>query len=73
MKRYQASQTAEYMAFFRAPESVRPPDCRLFVDSFAAQFIRPSLRKAIRLSKTAILAKLVNWYADRGIPGGRRA
>jgi methyltransferase (TIGR00027 family) len=71
MKRYQASQTAEYMAFFRASESVRPPDCRLFVDPFAVHFIRPALRRAVWLSKTAAVANLVNWYADRRIPGAR--
>jgi methyltransferase (TIGR00027 family) len=71
MKRHQSSQTAEYVAFFRATESVRPADRRLFADSFAVHFIRPSLRKAVWLSKTAALAKLVNWYADRRIPGAR--
>jgi methyltransferase (TIGR00027 family) len=71
MKPHRASQTAEYMAFFRATEFVRPPQLRLFVDPFAVQFIRPSLRRAVWLSKTPILAHLVNWYADRRIPGAR--
>jgi methyltransferase (TIGR00027 family) len=71
MKPHQVSQTAEYMAFFRASESVRPPQRRMFVDSLAVQFIRPSLRIAVWLSKMPAIAKLVNWYADRRLPGAR--
>jgi methyltransferase (TIGR00027 family) len=67
----QPSRTAEYMAFFRAIESVRASDRRLFVDSFASRFIRPSLRAAVWLSRRPILAALVNWYADRRLPGAR--
>ena len=56
---------------FSATESVHPPQRRLFVDPLAMHFIRPSLRRAVWLSKTAAIAKLVNWYADRRIPGAR--
>lgn len=69
MKKYQASRTAEYMAFFRALESVRPNG--LFVDSFAAHFIRPSLRGAVRFSRLPVLGELVAWYTDRRLPGAR--
>jgi methyltransferase (TIGR00027 family) len=71
MKANQHSRTAEYMAFFRATESVRPQQHRLFTDPFAISFLRPSLRRAVWLSKIAFLAKLVNWYADRRLPGAR--
>jgi methyltransferase (TIGR00027 family) len=59
------------MAFFRATESVRPQQHRLFTDPFAAFFLRPSLRRAVQWSKVPFFAKLVNWYADRRLPGAR--
>jgi methyltransferase (TIGR00027 family) len=71
MKANQHSRTAEYMAFFRAIESVRPQEVRLFTDPFATLFLRPTLGRAVRWSKIALLAKLVNWYADRRLPGAR--
>jgi methyltransferase (TIGR00027 family) len=71
MKHSQPSRTAEYMAFFRAMESVRPADRRLFADPFAAHFIRPSLQRLVRFSRSAILAGFVNWYTDRRLPGAR--
>ncbi|HXY23480.1 MAG TPA: class I SAM-dependent methyltransferase, partial [Candidatus Acidoferrum sp.] len=59
------------MAFFRAWESQRPPDRRLFADPFAPHFIRPSLKRAIRLSRVPIAGSLVDWYTDRRLPGAR--
>jgi len=43
MKPLAASRTAEYMAFFRALESLRPASQRLFADPFAEHFIRAPL------------------------------
>ena len=71
MKRYQPSRTAEYMAFFRALESVRLADQRLFAGPFAVHFVRPSLRRSIWFCRLPILAHLVSWYADRRLPGAR--
>jgi methyltransferase (TIGR00027 family) len=71
MKRDQTSRTAEYMALFRAIESMRPPDRRLFADPFAVHFLRPSLRRAVWLSRRPILANFVNRYADHRLPGAR--
>jgi methyltransferase (TIGR00027 family) len=71
MKSGQPSRTAEYMAFPRACESVRPENTRLFVDSFAAHFIRPSLRTAVWFSRVPVLGVIVRWYADRRLPGAR--
>jgi methyltransferase (TIGR00027 family) len=71
MKPDQSSRTAEYMAFFRARETVRPETKRLFTDPFAKCFIRPELLRAVRLSKVPILGGLVHWYADRRLPGAR--
>lgn len=65
------SRTAEYMAFFRALESARPGKERLFCDSFAVHFIRPSLRRAVWLSRLPGFAHFVDWYADRRLPGAR--
>jgi methyltransferase (TIGR00027 family) len=66
-----ASRTAEYMAFFRAMESVRPEGRRLFVDSLAELFVGPSLRRAVRAAKKPRVGALINWYADRRAPGAR--
>jgi methyltransferase (TIGR00027 family) len=67
----QASQTAEYMAFFRALESARSPRKRLFEDRFAVHFLRPSLRKAVRLSHIPLFAAFARWRSDRLLPGAR--
>lgn len=66
-----ASRTAEYMAFYRALESARPRAERLFSDPFAIHFLRPSLRRAVALSRIPWLGAAVAWYADRRAPGAR--
>jgi methyltransferase (TIGR00027 family) len=66
-----ASRTAEYMAFFRGLESVRPAGRRLFVDPYADRFVRASLRRAVAASRWAGLGAVVNWYADWRLPGAR--
>jgi methyltransferase (TIGR00027 family) len=71
MKTGQASRTAEYMAFFRALESARTPRKRLFTDSFAMQFLRPGLRRAVYFSRVPVLGALVPRYLDRRLPGAR--
>jgi len=58
MKPFQPSRTAEHMALFRAFESVRPPNSRLFFDPYAARLLRPGLRKWVWLSRWPVLAKL---------------
>lgn len=59
------------MAFFRATESVRPAERRLFDDPFAVHFLRPRLRLAVRLSRNPFFARFVDWYADLRLPGAR--
>ena len=66
-----ASRTAEYVAFFRALESARPPGRRLFHDPFAIHFLRPSLRRAVCLSRLPLLGAVVPWYTDWRLPGAR--
>jgi methyltransferase (TIGR00027 family) len=71
MKPGQPSRTAEYMAFFRACESVRPKGKRLFFDPLATLFIRRSLRAAVWVSRIPMLGASVDWCADRRLPGAR--
>ena len=71
MKPAQPSRTAEYMAFFRACESVRPKGERLFFDPLATLFIRRSLRAAVWVSRIPMLGASVDWCADRRLPGAR--
>jgi len=67
----QSSRTAEYMAFFRALETVRPAGQRLIFDPFAALFLQTALAQAIRLAKIPGLRGLVERYADWRLPGAR--
>lgn len=67
----QPSRTAEYMALFRALETVRPENRRLFSDPFARGFLRPSLRAAVRLAAFPALAPVLDWWVDRRRPGAR--
>jgi len=71
MKRDQSSRTAEYMAFFRALESLRPVHQRLFTDPYAVHYLRPPLRRVVALSKWPGGRALVDWYADLRLPGAR--
>jgi methyltransferase (TIGR00027 family) len=71
MQARQISRTAEYMAFFRALESVHRCRQRLITDPFATSFLRPSLRVAVRLSRIPLLRTLIERYADRRLPGAR--
>ena len=65
------SRTAEYMAFYRALESLRPSATRLFYDPFAVSFLNPSLKRAVSLSKIPLLAFLIAAYSDIRLPGAR--
>ena len=71
MTHNQPSRTAEYVAFFRAVESLRPAGRRLFADPYAVCFVSPSLQKAVRFSRMPLFRAFVNWLADRRAPGAR--
>lgn len=71
MKHSHASRTAEYMALFRALESLRPPEIRLFEDRFAQGFLRPSLRIVVHCSRVPVLGAVVPWLIDHRWPGAR--
>lgn len=71
MKQGRPSRTAEYMALFRALETVRSADRRLFDDRFAAGFLSPGLRFVVGLSKAPLAGALVRRYIDHRWPGAR--
>jgi len=68
-----ASLTAEYMALFRALESRRPPDERLFLDPYAPHFLRGWRKWLYRGARfrpgLAFAEKLLDHFA----PGARAA
>ncbi len=59
------------MAFFRALESIRPADRRLFEDPFATHFLRPWLRMVVRGSALPLIGPLLLRLIDRRWPGAR--
>ncbi len=66
------SRTAEFMALFRALESVkRPRERRLFQDPFAALFLSPGVAAALSLARLPGIGPLVPWLIDRRWPGAR--
>lgn len=71
MRPHQASRTTEYMALFRAIESVRPPASRLFTDPFAREFLRPSLRIATEMAQVPLVREVIPWIIDHRWPGAR--
>jgi methyltransferase (TIGR00027 family) len=71
MKEGHASRTAEYMALFRALESLPPAERRLFDDPFARCFLGPSLAFVARLGALPGLRELVLRIIDGRWPGAR--
>ena len=71
MKSGAPSRTAEYMALFRALESARPDDERLFEDRAAASFLRPRLRAVAFAARFPPAHALVVALIDHRWPGPR--
>jgi len=71
MKTGAPSRTAEYMALFRALESARPADERLFYDRAAASFLRPRLRAVAFAARLPPVNSLLVAFIDRRWPGPR--
>jgi methyltransferase (TIGR00027 family) len=65
------SRTAAYMALFRAIESSKPADERLFEDPLALAFLDRRLRVVGLAARLPILGRLVPWYIDHRWPGPR--
>jgi methyltransferase (TIGR00027 family) len=69
--RIMVSRTAEFMAFFRALETLRPPGERLFEDGFAARCLGPALRSVLAAARVPALRRAVVRLVDAGWPGAR--
>ena len=67
----QSSRTAEYMALFRALETNRSPERRLFADPLAASFLSRPLIDVARAGRLPGLRSVVPWVIDRRYPGPR--
>jgi methyltransferase (TIGR00027 family) len=68
-----SSLTAEYMALFRALESARPPDSRLFCDPFARLFLHHGRKALHALAQIPFAAGFVEMLLDQSAPGARAA
>ena len=72
MQAGRASRTAEFMALFRALESVRrPAAARLFDDPFAAPLLRGPLRAVATTARLPLIHEGVCRFIDRRWPGAR--
>ena len=71
--RSRASLTAEYMALFRAIESARPANARLFCDPFAARFLHRRRKWLYEIARCGAGRALVERLLDRASPGARAA
>ncbi|WP_063826667.1 class I SAM-dependent methyltransferase [Parafrankia discariae] len=67
-----SSRTAEHVAFFRALESCRG-GVRLFVDPYAAGFLRPGYRLLARLAGVPLVGSAIPRYLDRRWVSGPRS
>jgi methyltransferase (TIGR00027 family) len=64
-----ASRTAQYVAFYRALETVRRRP--VVHDPYASRFLSPGLARAVRAARAPLVHSLVARYADRRAPGAR--
>ncbi|HEY8895823.1 MAG TPA: SAM-dependent methyltransferase [Niastella sp.] len=69
MKADKASQTAQYMALFRALETKQPANKRLFIDPYAISFLDGKLKVATRLSPLSFVRRYVTSTIRKKIPG----
>jgi methyltransferase (TIGR00027 family) len=69
MKVDKTSRTAQYMAFFRALETKRRANDKLFSDPFAIHFLDPSLRLAVRASNLPFFKTYLTRTIQKKIPG----
>lgn len=69
MKAEKASQTAQYMALFRALETTQPANKRLFIDPYAISFLDGKLNLAACLSPLSFVRRYVQKIIHKKIPG----
>jgi O-methyltransferase involved in polyketide biosynthesis len=67
----QSSRTAEYVALFRALETPRPVERRVFADPLASAFLTGPVAAVAALARVPGVGGLVRWAIDRRIPGPR--
>ncbi|HEX2486207.1 MAG TPA: SAM-dependent methyltransferase [Myxococcota bacterium] len=65
------SRTAQYMALFRALETLRPPAERLFADPYARAFLPRAWAAAVRLATLRPVARALERAIDRRVAGAR--
>src|SRR5664280_2210986 len=71
MKDDHESSTAAYMALFRAVESARPEEGRLFSDPLAASLLPTSLRLVAEIAQVPAIGRVVPAILDLGWPRTR--
>jgi len=69
MKIDKASRTAQYMAFFRALETKRFNDGKLFSDPYAIHFLDTGLRMAVKFSNVPLFNLYLKNKIKKKIPG----
>ncbi|MCW3126456.1 MAG: methyltransferase [Bacteroidetes bacterium] len=69
MKKEAASRTAQYMALFRAMETARPFEERLFTDPDAISFLDGGLKFGTKLSSFSPVRKVLERYIHSRVPG----
>lgn len=68
-----ASRTAQYVAMYRAFETVEWRRKPLFRDTYAREFLSPRLALLVRAARVPIVRGLIERYSDRRSPGSRTA
>ncbi len=69
MQKDNPSRTAQYMALFRAIETVRPSQKRLFNDPFALIFLDNKLKLTVKISSIPFLRRLIFKIIQNKAPG----
>jgi len=65
MKANAASRTAQYMALFRAIETVQSKSKRLFADPYAIHFLDSRLRRVTRISQLPLIGQFISKIIHR--------
>jgi methyltransferase (TIGR00027 family) len=66
-----ASRTAQYVALYRALETVERHRRPLFQDPYATRFLSPGLVRTVRAARQPAVHSIVSRYADHRAPGAR--
>ena len=69
MKKDTPSRTAQYMALFRAVESARSKEKRLFHDPFASIFLDRCLNMVVKISSNPVIGNVTSKIIERQAPG----